>query len=52
LLFSTAGTWPLDLEHRPGEPKIVERDGLPSCRRRTAAIDLILGRSNLGVYRW
>ena len=56
-------TWPLaevqlcvvhlvDLEHWPDEPEIVERVGLPSCRRRTAAIDLILGRSNLGVYRW
>jgi hypothetical protein len=43
---------PARLEHWPDEPKIVERVGLRSCRRRAAAIDLILGRSNLGVYRW
>jgi hypothetical protein len=61
LLFSTAGTWqrtkasycyPLDLEHWPDEPEIVERVGLRLCRRRAAGIDLIPGRSDLGVYKW
>jgi hypothetical protein len=34
--------YPLDLEHLPDEPEIVERVRLRSCRNRAAAIDLIL----------
>jgi hypothetical protein len=54
LVFSTAGTWPrtealycypLALEDWPDHPEIVERVGLRSCRRRGAAIDLILDRA-------
>jgi hypothetical protein len=54
LVFSTAGTWPrskalychpLGLEDWPDDAEVVERTGLRSCRRRGAAIDLILDRS-------
>jgi hypothetical protein len=53
-VFSTVGTWPrsralychpLGLEHWPDDAEVVERTGLRSCRRRGAAIDLILDRS-------
>ena len=54
LVFRTAGTWPrtkalycypLGLEHWPSDPDVVERVGLRSCRRRGAAIDLVLDRA-------
>jgi hypothetical protein len=54
LVFSTVGTWPrsralychpLGLEDWPDDAEVVERTGLRSCRRRGAAIDLILDRS-------
>jgi len=57
LVFRTSGTWPrtkalycypVPLDEWPADPVIVERVGLRSCRRRGAAIDLILhrGREN------
>lgn len=57
LLFRTSGTWPrtkalycypVPLDEWPADAVIVERVGLRSCRRRGAAIDLILhrGREN------
>jgi ERCC4 domain/Lsr2 len=54
LVFRTSGTWPrtkalycypLGSEDWPAEAEIVERVGLRSCRRRGAAIDLILDRT-------
>jgi len=54
LLFRTSGTWPrvralycypVGLQEWPGDAVIVERVPLRSCRRRGAAIDLILDRS-------
>jgi hypothetical protein len=54
LLFRTSGTWPrvkalycypVDLDEWPTDAVIVERVPLRSCRRRGAAIDLILQRS-------
>jgi hypothetical protein len=54
LLFRTSGTWPrvkalycypVGLHEWPKDAVIVERVGLRSCRRRGAAIDLILDRS-------
>ena len=53
LVFATSGTWPrtkalfcypLDSGDWPGEPDIVERTPVRSCRRRGAAIDLVLDR--------
>jgi hypothetical protein len=54
LLFRTSGTWPrvkalycfpVGLHEWPKDAVIVERVGVRSCRRRGAAIDLILDRS-------
>ena len=54
LLFRTSGTWPrvkalycypVGLHEWPTDAVIVERQPLRSCRRRGAAIDLILQRS-------
>jgi hypothetical protein len=54
LLFRTSGTWPrvkalycypVGLHEWPDDAVIVERVPLRSCRRRGAAIDLILDRS-------
>jgi hypothetical protein len=54
LLFRTSGTWPrvkalycypVSLDEWPTDAVIVERLPLRSCRRRGAAIDLILQRS-------
>jgi hypothetical protein len=54
LLFRTSGTWPrvkalycypVGLHEWPENAVIIERVGLRSCRRRGAAIDLILDRS-------
>ena len=54
LLFRTSGTWPrvkalycypVGLYEWPDDAVIVERVPLRSCRRRGAAIDLILDRS-------
>lgn len=53
MVFRTAGTWPrtkalychpVPHEEWPAEPEIVERVALRSCRRRGAAIDLVLDR--------
>ena len=53
LVFRTSGTWPrtkalfcypLDVDDWPAEPEIVERAPIRSCRRRGAAIDLVLDR--------
>lgn len=54
MVFRTAGTWPrtkalycypVPLSEWPTEPEIIERVRLRSCRRRGAAIDLVLDRS-------
>lgn len=54
LLFRTSGTWPREkalvaypvpLDEWPGDPVIVERVPLRSCRRRGAAIDVIAERA-------
>ena len=53
LVFRTSGTWPrtkalfcypLGVDDWPAEPDIVERISIRSCRRRGAAIDLVLDR--------
>lgn len=57
LLFRTSGTWPrikalychpMSLEDWPADAEIIERLPIQSCRRRGAAIDVILqrGREN------
>jgi hypothetical protein len=54
LVFRTSGTWPrtkalycypVPLDEWPADAVIVERVGLRSCRRRGAAIDVILDRA-------
>lgn len=54
LLFRAGGTWPrtsavycypVPLEEWPDDPEIVERVPVRSCRRRGAAIDLVLDRA-------
>lgn len=54
LVLRTSGTWPrmkalychpMPLEEWPTDPEIVERVPLRSCRRRGAAIDLVLDRA-------
>ena len=54
LLFRTSGTWPrvkalycypVGLDEWPDNPMIVERVPLRSCRRRGAAIDVVLDRA-------
>jgi len=54
LVFRTSGTWPrtkalycypVPLDEWPANAVIVERVGLRSCRRRGAAIDVILDRA-------
>lgn len=53
MVFRTAGTWPrtkalychpMPIEEWPAGPEIVERVPLRACRRRGAAIDLVLDR--------
>ena len=54
MVFRTSGTWPrtnalychpMSAEEWPAHPEIVERVALRSCRRRGAAIDLVLDRA-------
>lgn len=54
LVFRTSGTWPrvkalycypVDLDEWPADAMIVERVPLRSCRRRGAAIDVVLDRA-------
>jgi hypothetical protein len=54
MVFRTSDTWPrtkalychpMPVDEWPAEPQIVERVPLRSCRRRGAAIDLVLDRS-------
>src|SRR3954453_200656 len=54
LVFRTSGTWPrtkalycypVSSDEWPDQPEIVERAPIRSCRRRGAAIDLILDRA-------
>ena len=54
MVFRTSGTWPrtkalychpMSAEEWPAHPDIVERVALRSCRRRGAAIDLVLDRA-------
>jgi hypothetical protein len=54
LVFRTAGTWPrtkalycypVNESEWPAEPEVVERVAVRSCRRRGAAIDLVLDRA-------
>lgn len=54
MVFRTADTWPrtkalycypMPISEWPAEPEIIERVRLRSCRRRGAAIDLVLDRS-------
>lgn len=54
LVLRTSGTWPrtkalychpMPLDEWPADPEIVERVPLRSCRRRGAAIDLVLDRA-------
>ncbi len=54
LVFRTSGTWPrtkalycypAPIEEWPDDPEIVEQAPLRSCRRRGAAIDVIVDRS-------
>jgi hypothetical protein len=53
LVFRTSGTWPrtkalfcypVALDEWPSEPEVVERVAVRACRRRGAAIDLVLDR--------
>lgn len=54
MVFRTSGTWPrtkalychpVPVEEWPTDPEIIERVALRSCRRRGAAIDLVLDRA-------
>ena len=54
LVFRTSGTWPrtkalycypVPRSEWPGDPDVVERAPVRSCRRRGAAIDLVLDRA-------